>query len=294
MKKLLMLIFTLMLLSGFAVADRGIDPVLETQGITLSTTIDAVGNLASSTDAQWRITDDEYGLSALPPLGLRELFNDEESGWWWTLGAAVYSSTYSEETYSNGLGLIAYDKELDVETGGQLAGQSNIEAVKQLGFVGVDGSRVYSDEMIFVDGVANPTLTNQTVLCVFAADEADWIAAYCNYAEAGSTIDMTTANVRTASNDRFIMPSGDYTVELNHDLQVSELVTGLPSTGTATAYMDVLIQEGRPNIYWIIPGELYDVSDVMMERIEFSESTSVDGDISLFEKLMHYDSGVRR
>jgi hypothetical protein len=31
-----------------------------------------------------------------------------------------------------------------------------------------------------------------------------------------------------------------------------------------------------------------------MERIEFSEETSADGAITLFEKMMHYESGIVR
>jgi hypothetical protein len=31
-----------------------------------------------------------------------------------------------------------------------------------------------------------------------------------------------------------------------------------------------------------------------MERIEFSEETTITGDITSFEKLMHYESGMVR
>lgn len=34
--------------------------------------------------------------------------------------------------------------------------------------------------------------------------------------------------------------------------------------------------------------------ELLCERTEFGEATSVDGDITLFEKLMHYDSGMVR
>ncbi|HUU75203.1 MAG TPA: hypothetical protein VMW63_03835 [Methanoregulaceae archaeon] len=277
MKKILIIILSIALLSGFAVADRGIDPVPETQGIVTSTTIDAVGNFASATEIQWRMTDSVNGLPGVPPL------DTPGNGF----GPVIYESTYTEDTVSNGVGLIAYDKELDVETSGQISGQWNIEAVKELAFVGVDGARVVSTDNIFVDGAANTTWTYAEVICPFAtADGWGGFAAYCNRAEAGSTIDMTVANVRTTSTDRFIMPSADHPVELNHDIRVSELVTDLPSMGMVSAYMDVLIQEDYE------PEYLGEVS--LSERIEFSESTTVDGDITLFEKLMHYESGMVR
>ena len=107
---------------------------------------------------------------------------------------------------------------------------------------------------------------------------------FCNRVQAGSSIDMSVANVRTTTTDRFVMPSSDHPVELNHDIRVSELVTDVPSSGSVTASIDVLIQEGNFNIGGPITYNL------LKERIEFSEETTADGAITLFEKLMHYDS----
>ena len=123
MKKLIMLGITLMILAGIVMADPGIPQVPETQGIVTSTSVDAVGNFASTSEIQWRITDDPKGLSDVPPL-------DDYL-------AAIYESTYTEDTVSNGLGLIFYDKELDVETSSQISGQWNIEAAKLIEFVGI-------------------------------------------------------------------------------------------------------------------------------------------------------------
>ncbi|HUU76537.1 MAG TPA: hypothetical protein VMW63_10715, partial [Methanoregulaceae archaeon] len=257
--------------------DRGIDPVPETQGIVTSTTIDAVGNFATASEIQWRITDDWRGLPEVPPLG-------------WTIrgGAVIYESTYTEDTVSSGVGMIAYDKELDVETSGQISGQWNIEAVKELAFVGVDGARVVSTDYIMVDGAAHYLATEEVVICPFASpDGSNAFPTYCNRAGAGSTIDMTVANVRTTSTDRFVMPSADHPVEMNHDIRVSELVTDLPSIGMASANMEVLIQES----YYFTLGSF---PEPLSERIEFTEETTVDGDITLFEKLMHYESMLTR
>ena len=268
MKKLAIMVIALALLTGFAVADHGINQTPESQGITTATTIDAVGNFASNTDVAWRITTDDAGLNGIPPLNA---------------GSTHYASTYTEDTMSNGVGLIAYDKNMDVETSEQLAGQYNIDADMQLSFVGVDGARVYSDEYIMVDGVARNDTTSDQMLCVFAADATENFPAYCNFAEAGSTIDMTVANVRTNSMNRFIVPSGDTTVELEHDIAVTELITDLPSMGSASAFMNVLIMEGYG-----------DTPETLGERIEYSEVTSVYGDISTFLKDMNYVSGMRR
>ncbi|MCE5298591.1 MAG: hypothetical protein MUE45_07650 [Methanoregulaceae archaeon] len=268
MKKLaIVIIAAALLITGFAMADRGINQVPETQGIVTSTTIDAVGNFASTSEIQWRITSQIDGLPGVPPL----------------VDGAIYESVYTEDTASNGIGLILYDKELDVETSGQLTGQWNIEAVKELAFVGIDGARVTSSDVIFVDGAATPGQTVDFVICPFAADVTEIFPTFCNRAEAGSTIDMTVANVRTTSTDRFVTTSSDHTVELNHDILVTELIDDLPSMGTASAYMEVLIQEGSRAS-----------PDTLMERIEFTEETTITGDITTFEKLMHYESGMVR
>jgi hypothetical protein len=268
MKKLAILVIALVLLTGYTLADRGIDPVPETQGIVTSTSVNVVGNFASATELQWRITDDPNGLPKIPPL---------------TGNAAIYESTYTEDTQTHGVGLMLYDKELDVKTSGQISGQWNIEATKQIAFIGIDGAYVVSTDNIMVDGAALADKTIQNVICPFANTVTNMFPAFCNRAEAGSTIDMTVANVRTTTTDRFVMPSADHPVELNHDLRVTELVADVPSMGFASAYMDVLIQEGSKA-----------QPTNMTERIEFHEETSVDGVITLFDKLMHYESGMVR
>jgi hypothetical protein len=270
MKKLGAMIIALALLfsmTGFASADHGINATPETQGIVTSTSVNIVGNFASMTELQWRTTAAPGGLPGVPPL----------------TAASIYESTYTEDTQTHGLGLLLYDKEMDVETSGQISGQWNIEATKQIAFIGIDGAYIVSTDNIMVDGAAMPELTKDLVICPFASTVTTTFPAYCNRAQAGSTIDMTVANVRTTTTDRFVMPSADHPVELNHDLRVTELVADVPSIGFASAYLDVLIQEGSK----AQPAN-------MTERIEFHEETSVDGVITLFDKLMHYESGMVR
>ena len=276
MKKLLIMVLLIALLTGMAMADRGITPVPETQGIVTSTSLNAVGNFASATEVQWRITDggqNGQGLPDIPPLDF---------------DTAIYESIYTEDSQTQGVGLMLYDKEMDVETSGQISGQWNIEATKQIAFIGVDGASVVSSDAIMVDGAADDYVTEELVICPFAATQFPEFPTYCNRAEAGSTIDMTVANVRTTTTDRFVMPSSDHPVELNHDIRVSELVTDVPSIGMASAYLDVLIQEDNSAASEGIDAVF------LMERIEFHEESSADGAITLFDKLMHYESGMVR
>jgi hypothetical protein len=290
MKKILILfIITAFLATGYALADIGAPQTPETQGIVTSTSVNAVGNLATSTEIQWRTAHGRNGLPDIPPLPEFE--------------GMIFESAYTEDTQSDGIGLILYDKELDVETSAQITGQWNIEATKQLAFVGIDGAAVTSSDTIMVDGAATPYPTDAVIICPFAPRITEIYPSFCNRAEAGSTIDMTVANVRTTTTDRFVLSEGinpvgaSGNVELNHDIRVSELVDGVPSTGMASAYLDVLIQEARgitmENAEANFNGDSHPYTS-LMERIEFSEETSADGSITLFEKLMHYESGMVR
>lgn len=291
MEKIVIITMTLMvLLCGSAIADRGINSVPEMQHVSTATTIDAQGNIGSTTDVQWIITSDENGLNAQPPIGdpgldLADINN-----------AIVYSSSYTEDTYSNGLGLVIYDKTMDIGSSGVQPDQWNIESGKQLGFIGAQGARIYSEESIGVDGIGNWSVTRDALFCRFAdtGNIFDFypFPAYCCYARAGSTIDMNIANVGTRSSDRFIIPSSDTSVALEHDILVTESVDQHPSVGTASAYITIRILEDRGIRLYMPEGEsnwVY-IESVTSEQLEFSEDSTVNGEISVFEKEMNYQS----
>lgn len=111
---------------------------------------------------------------------------------------------------------------------------------------------------------------------------SDQIPASCTHVESGSSITMSVVNLRTTTSARFVVSSSENTpVELNHDIRVTDL-GGLPSQGKASAFIQGIIQEGR-NSYTKV-----------YENIEFEERTTVDGNITLFNKNMRYFSGIKR
>ena len=279
----------IILACGPAIADRGINGVPEMHHIFTATSINAQGNIGSTTDVQWIETSDMNGLNAQPPIGdpglnLAEINN-----------AIVYSSTYSEDMYSNGLGLVICDRTMDIKTYGQ-SDQGNIEVEKQLGFIGTGGARIYSMENIVVEGSGNWSLTNDAVFCGFADTGHLFVyypfPAYCCYASAGSTIDMSLANVRTTSSDRFVVPSSDTSVALEHGILVTGSVDQIPSRGTASAYIDILILEDRGIRMYMPEGEnnWVRIESITSEQMEFNEASTVTGDITVFEKQMNYQS----
>ena len=90
---------------------------------------------------------------------------------------------------------------------------------------------------------------------------------------------MSVANVATEASNRFITKSADSPVETNYHILVTDYVSGLPSKGSVEAYIKGTIKEGSntdPNS--------------LGEDSSFEDRTSIIGDISLFDKQMHYDS----
>ena len=334
MKKWIVLIIAIALLTGYSLADRGISPTTETQGIVTVTTLSGTGTFLSSSDLSMSLTDDSSGLDGIPPLGFSggdgeiAIIIDGEgnldglTAQGYAAGATHYNAVYRETSYSNGLGVIQYTKILDADTSAATIGQSNIGASKQLTYIGGNTGRVFSDEAISVAGSATsdpmfwfslgintpaPPLSPggcTRSMCGLLCSESSISPAYCNSAEAGSSVDMSTAHVTTGSSVRFITASDDTPVRLGHDIRV------INSIGKASAGMDVLTMEGRP--FGDTPFEYDDIwvpdqgpelpvylqfafgSRDLYQTTSFSESTRVDGAITIFDKSMVYESGMRR
>jgi hypothetical protein len=267
MKKFGIMVVVLAMLvgmTGFAMADPGINQTPETKGIGTTTVAQVQGSMISRTDVDIELTSDQ-ALATVPPLN---------AGRW-------YISTYNEDTVSNGVGIIDYTKLMDVDTKNMNVNQYNIEAFKQIAFLGDGTSSMVTNENIFVEGTGWGTENARNwSMCVFAPGVAEggW-PPFCNSAEAGSSVDMLVGGVTTTTNDRFIMKTGDPMVVLNHNVRVIETI------GTATAYMNVLGIEGR--------GYNAD-TPTAFQTIEFSETTTVSGLIDLFDKQMHYETALRR
>ena len=263
-------------MTGFAMADPGVKATFETQGITIVTSIQAQGNMHSMTDVDW-VQSSADPITEVPKLD----------------AGTYYASTYQEDTQSNGVGNIYYDKTTQVETKARLTNQWNIEAVKQINFVGIDGARISSDESIFLDGTGQAQNTENRVICVFAPSVSSNIPAFCNVVDTGSSIDMSVANVATTTGNRFITASADTPVEEYHTIRV-DMLGDSPSIGQAQAYMKGLIMEGRGDT--MVGGQPNGNpgNPAMFNKIEFEERTTVDGYIMLFDKDMRWVSGVKR
>jgi len=226
----------LVLMTGLVMADPGVNQTFETQGVSLVTSINAFGNMYSTTDVTWKQSS-VVPIASIPPA---------------PAAGTYYVTTYSEDTQSNGDGDIVYDKDTNLETKSALNGQFNIEATKEIGFAGYNGAEITSTDNIFLDGTGNYSVTKERAICVFASDVSTYIPAFCNRVEMGSSITAEYVNAVTETNDRFITDSADTPVEVTHNIRVDTYGTtssgaAIPSYGKVTAFAEGLIMEGRGN-----------------------------------------------
>jgi hypothetical protein len=333
MKKWILLFIVIVLLAGFTTAERGIDPALETQGLKTHTVIDVVGGLSSKTSLEWWITDDLKGLNGVPPLEDSSSVGSIDVNWeanpvqiiaqGQNTGATLYTSVYTENTDTNGVGNIGYTKDFGVDTKAVSTGQSNIEALKQLQYIGENGSRILSNDFIDVRGAgaASPSgsfgvalnaevpeyvpLSANNFICPFGGGSSI-SDPFCNEVQAKSSIDMNIANVMTNTNARFVVPSADTPVALSHDIQVTD------SIGKASAGIDATIHEGSSHVNmheFSLPIDVYNPitqttehytlngwvaisSNDLVEEVSMHDFTSIDGVIDTFDKSMNYNSGA--
>ena len=271
MKKLAVVFLTLSLMVvGMTMAEPGIPKVNEIQGLSISTTVIAAGNFNQASSVDLVISHGSC-ITSVPPL----------------VKGTYYQSVYTEDTQNSEVGFISYDKDLDVSTGNKVSGQYNIQAVKQITYLGVDASSIITNDYLLLDGAGEDygTIGDQ-LLCPFGSGAQG--PSFCNRVETGSNVNLKVANLNTQMGDRFIMKSADPGVAVFNNVGVSSYASDLPSKGSVSAFIRGSIREGGRattvgNITLEDPTDLY-------ETMVFSDSTGVSGDITTFAKSMSYTS----
>ncbi len=285
------IILLVLCLAGVAMADTGVPQVPETQGFTTATTISAFGTATETDSIVSQIISNvnpryNSGFPLNPPL--------------FYLDTAVYTSSYTENTIAD-QGLVTYTKTITADTAGMAAeNQFNVKTDKIVEFIGSDTGRMISDESTLVDGVGTVFHTENIMLCPFAAGSIKYNPPFCNIVEEGSNVDLTIGSLSTATEERHIMQSVNFCSIPGYDLPVSTpgvevnyniKLTGfgdIPATGTANAFMNVHIQEGGAGPLWEEETQnLYKAEDLV-----YSESSTATGDITLFDKVMNYNSKI--
>jgi hypothetical protein len=269
MKKLGILVIALgLLVVGLAMAEPGINQVNEVQGLSISTTVIAAGNFNAASSVQVTSTGGDNTLTSIPPLS----------------SGVYYTSLYTEDTQNSDVGYISYDKDLDVTTANRISGQYNVQAVKQITFVGVDASSIITNDYMLLDGAGtNYGTIADTLICPFGSPQQG--PAFCNRIETGSSMNLKVANLNTQMGDRFIMKSADPGIAVYNNVGVGAYTSDLPSQGSVSAYIKGSIKEGGRDA-----GDPTDEPDQLAETVVFSDSTSISGVISTFAKSMSYTS----
>jgi hypothetical protein len=267
MKKLTIMVIALAMLvafTGMAMADTGINQTPETQGIVTATDVQCLGTVTETDAVVWQLAYTDLG--SIPPLLPEEV---------------IYTMSYTEGTIAD-QGLVSYVKGQSLDTANKVAGTSNFKTDKVAEFIGLDTGRMISSENMVLDGAGNGAAAATKYICPFASSTWGNVSPFCNIIEVGSDVDVTLASLTTAADERHVMATADPAVEVDYSIKVTGF-GDVPAMGSADAYINAHIQEARGS---------YDSPKA--EDLVYSEYSSAAGDITLFQKVIAYQSGVRR
>ena len=270
----------LIAITGLVMADPGVPQTPETQGLSTVLTIQAVGTVTETENMVWQLTN----ASALAKNSI-ELVSDQ----------VQYVSSYTENTIAD-QGYTSYAKTMAIDTANKVGNQYNVRADKVVEFIGSDTGRMISEESLLLDGAGREMETAGIMLCPFASTTYALYPAFCNIVEVGSSVDVTLASLTTSADERHVIETADPAVAVDYTTKVTGF-GDIPAMGSATAFINVHIQEGRQGNNArlnAIQGPLGKSDDPKAEDLVYSDVSTASGEITLFEKVMNYQSGMRR
>jgi hypothetical protein len=298
----------LILATGFVTADPLIPAHNETMGLQIGTVASIDGQLKEDNEVVWETTNGVLdntldllqpsvpfvnGTIFIPPLPEDPLFDIFRSP-----GEIQYTTTYTEDTAAN-QGHIGYSNHFALSNANKVPGESNIEATRAIVFMGdIDGS-MSSSERLILDGAGQFNFAGDSLICPFGSEGSDFIPAFCNYVETGSDVLISSGSMATNAKERFVSASSDNPLTTDYLIQLSG--ADGPALGSVSAYMTAETREGAVDVLYMIPvndtAEIpvsagYLVKSNLVSDVKLHDQTSISGQIDLFEKIMHYESGV--
>ena len=168
----------------------------------------------------------------------------------------------------------------------------NVQPSKVVDFIRTDTGRMTSDENTVIEGAGTAFGDSQIMICPFAGGLANYNPGFCNIVQEGSSVDLTLGSLTTITQQRYIMEKGgsvpldmpisDPGVESDYSMKLTGF-GDVPAMGSAEAYIDVHVQEARS----------YNYEDYLKaEDLVYSETTTSSGDITIFQKVMGYNSKI--
>jgi hypothetical protein len=295
--------------TGFACADPSIPAIPETQGITTTTSAQVSGWFSMEQETAWQISTSPLGSSLARPspsfpagpyvvympgnIVLEEILGDGNED-----GGILYETVYSESTSATA-GTIDYAKIFSADTGNKISGGTNIEAERLITYTADSSGRLASSEYLMLDSAGEFSVANEVFTCPFAAQVSEIVPQFCNRVEMGSDLDISTGSVSTDASDRFVQATGDYPVASDYSIRLTGAGDEF-AQGSVSAFVNVLDQEGNVDIIARIPfedpemGILYLLEMGLGSELCYEELSEVHGQIAVFDKDMHYESGVLR
>ncbi len=198
-----------------------------------------------------------------------------------TTGEGVNCIVYQEHTMATS-GVIGYVKEVNVDTGNQELGGTNLDTTRIIDFsASSDGTAIgtmISTESTTVTSTA--TAANASECCMLGAEEGATVSATSDHVMAGSAVNLHEGQVTSTSSATTIAAAVDvvpvamsYNVEINASAQTGE------AQGTATAYVDAALMEGI--------GE----GTAQSTGMDYDQSTTVRGDMISLAMEVSFESG---
>jgi hypothetical protein len=311
----------LILVTGFVTADPLIPAHNETMGLQIGTVASIDGQLKEDNEVVWETTNGvlDDTLDPLMPSWPIPLDADIPGDYIFWIGNPIldeimgssrgeiqYYTVYTEDTAAN-LGHIGYSNQFSLSNANKAPGESNIEATRAIVFTGDTAGSLSSNERLILDGAGQFNFAGDSLICPFGTDSDEFIPAFCNKVEMGSDLLISSGSVATNAKERFIAKSSDNPLTTDYLIQVSG--ANSPAKGSVSAYINAQTREGDVDILGQIPficenccpecenpdldlGTFYWVDSNQVSEVKLADKTSISGEITLFEKIMHYESGV--
>jgi hypothetical protein len=307
MKKLAFAVLALaVLVIGMAMAADPINATVETQGISTTTGVVVLGTMTNTETVVW--TQSTQDMRNNPPLnqydplvtpvGTIPLIQR-----WTPERQAVMS--YTESILADN-GYSEFNEMQSLDTGNKVANQKNFGSTEQFDYVAFTDAmgRATTSESILLDLASQGSAAANRFICPFATGDAGYIPPYCNVYEMGSSFTGTQVSMITQAGENHIAKAADVPTQVSYSV-------GLSGTGSAAAWINVHVMEGRtgnvfpvgvnlgtiyaPMFYNPDTGAVSPANGFMQgEDLVYKEKTTASGVIESFSKSMSVQDGVRR
>jgi len=303
---IVLLIFLFMAV-GPVSADPLVPAVNETMGIQTGTSINVDGLMSETNEMIWEITNGVLDNNLNVPGPLIDEFDNGTYFLWYgnpvfdifpgkSAGEVQYTTAYTESTMAD-VGTIDYTKQLAVDTANAVPGQSNLAAIRIIAFTSGDIGTLISSEKLTLDGAGQFDFAADKQICPFGPESSDFIPAFCNIIETGSSLQITSGSLATNAKERFVSATSDNPLTMDYSVQLTG--TDVPASGSISAYLTANTREGAIDELGVIPfpdgmGTAYFIRSNLASEMSYDEQTTASGQIDLFRKIMHYESGLSR